>query len=398
MLPLILNPGWPSLQWPWQGVTVTPQPNSPKMIIKGFGSNQAALTHGMGQGLDIFPALSLVNAIPLTTGEIRVRFSTPPLSVSNIGPNDALNLANYTLTGPTTAPLLLATSLVVTDPQSIDLSLSATLPLGTWTITAKNIQTEVGTPLTAPFSASFTVTSIGPTSTVSLGSVSDTPSDIIRKHLNPAIKGPSTDALIAALATGDQTNFNNASSIFDQLFISSASGIYLARRAADFRVQQPVNVGITDDTFRKLAIKTKTKKVVTEAILEILEVFYGSDALRAHAVTTAPELYALNDGDDLQILVDERITVQVIFHDSDFSQIQFARANEVAAAITRALRVQGTKAFAIPFVDPSQGTGARVKIFSGSLGLSSFLRITGGKAQNALLFPTQLSSVYLVTF
>jgi len=273
---------------------------TPEMIIKGFGPNSLVLTQGMGGGLDIAPVLNVVNAIQLTTGEIRVRFSTAPLSVSSLGVHDALNIANYVLSGPATAPLILAISNVDSDPQSVDLSIASPLPLGTWTVTAANIQTESGTSLTAPFAASFTVTSIGPTSTVSLGSVTDSPSDIIRKHLNPAIKGLNTDALIAALATGDQTNFNNASTIFDQLFITSASGIYLARRAADFRVQQPVNVGITDDVFRKLAIKTKTKKVVMEAILEILEIFYGSDAMRAHAVSTAAELYSFNDGDDLQ--------------------------------------------------------------------------------------------------
>jgi len=372
----------------------------PEIIIGGLGPAGDMIAEGLGGStITPSPVLSLVNAIPQTNGELRAIFTNPPLASSSIGVHDALNVANYVLTGPSAAPQILAATIVDFDLKSIDLALAAPLSLGTWTLTAStNITSPSGNPITAPFSASFVISTIGPTATVNLGSVSDEPEDIIRKHLNPAIKGLATDSLIAALATGDRTNFTNAASIFDQLFISSASGIYLDRKTADFRIQKPVNVGITDDLYRRFAIKTKNKKVVLESLLEILEVFYGPDALRAHVSTEATETFPLSDGDDLQILVDERVPVQVIFRDSDFSQIPFAKANEVAAAITRALRSQGTRAYAISFVDPLLGGGARVKMYSGTLGLGSFLRVTGGRAQDFLLFPTQLISVYTTSF
>ncbi len=369
----------------------------PSIVVKGFAPGGSPNTGGMGGILTPTPVLMLVNVVPFTTGEVRARFSIPPLAASSIGVNDALNIANYTLTGPTTA-VIIGASVVDTDLNSIDLSIKSPLALGTWTLTVANIQNPTGITLTAPFSITFQVTSVGPTATVNLGAVTDSPEDIIRRHFSPAMKGKAWDSVIAGLATGDKSNFDNAASIFDQLFMSSASGIYLDRRTADFGIQRPQNVGIVDDLYRKFAIKTKTKQLVIEAMLEILEVFYGPDALRANTTTTLTEPFTLNDGDDLQLLIDEQIPVQVIFRDRDFGQTPFAKAIEVAAAITRACRAQGTRAYAIPFVDPVQGGSNRVKLYSGKLGLGSFLRVTGGKAQDFLSFPTQINSVYTVVF
>lgn len=214
------------------------------------------------------------------------------------------------------------------------------------------------------------------------------PAEIIRRHLNGGMKGPFWDAIIAALAAGDQINWDNARAAFDQLFMSTASDFYLDRKAGDYGVVRPSDVGMSDDLFRKFAISTTATKLTLHSLNAILEVFYGSDALRAHC-TTQGITFALTDGSDLWLLFDEKDVVHVVFHTADFNNIAQASALEIAAVITRACRLAGLKSFAVQFSDPVTGN-AEVRIYSASLGLGSSVRVTAGTAQNQLKFPTVL--------
>lgn len=224
---------------------------------------------------------------------------------------------------------------------------------------------------------------------LSLGAINDDEEDLLRKYLSPALKGPGWDALIAALATGDSYRNVTAQSAFDQLFKSTASGVFLDRRAADDGLARPANIGISDDVFRKLAIQTTARKLVIEVILESLEAYYGSETTRAFSTSSIAEPYALVDGDSLLVQTDNGKIITVSFSADDFALIGAALAIEVSTVITRELRIVGSTAYAVPFKDPEQGT-TFVRIFSGALGLTGSVRILGGSSQNALLFQTQV--------
>jgi hypothetical protein len=146
-----------------------------------------------------------------------------------------------------------------------------------------------------------------------------------------------------------------------------------------------------DELFRQLAIKTSTAKLTPEVLLEIMEVFYGADAVRASVSTELTEPFTLADGDTLGLLMDERDVVTVRFRESDFGQITQAKADEVAAVITRDLRRHRNTGFAVSVKDPITGLN-KVRIYSGSLGLSSSVRVTGGRGQLGLQFPTRLTT------
>jgi hypothetical protein len=221
------------------------------------------------------------------------------------------------------------------------------------------------------------------------GAQNDSLVDVVRKFLNPTLKGRGWDSMVAAIAAGDQIVRDNAVAAFDQMFLVSASGEYLERRASDEGVQDPPDVNMSDDLFRQLAIVQKTKKLTQESILEVLEVFYGIDAVRGSLTTTTDEPFALVDGDTLDVLLDEKLTVTVNFAASHFTQIGAALAVEVAAEITRAFLRSGSQAFAATVVDPATAL-QQVRIYSGARGLSSSVRIVGGSAQTKLLFPTSL--------
>ncbi len=339
--------------------------------------------------------LSIQTVTSINRGRtVRVRFTNEPKQISTSASDDGLNVANYTLTGPGFANITNCTT-VGGDTQSIDLHLASPLFGGEWLLTIANIKSSTGVLCVAPLSGFFTVIA---NSQLAINSGVEDSEKIIRKHLNPALAGENWTALIAALSVGDEHNFNNAKLAFDQLYKTSASGRFLDRLAANDGIARPANVGLTDEIFRQYAIKLSNKKVVNQSVLEMLEVFYGTESTRAHATTDLYEPFVLADGDDLNITIDGFLKYKVVFKSSDFLNIAQARAVEVASAITRTFLLNGSKAFAVPFTD-YQGL-TKVRIYSPSLGLKGSVQIRGsggGKAQNSLGFETRLGDVYTGT-
>jgi len=323
-------------------------------------------------------------------GTVRVKYSSAPKAISSVGVNDALNPVNYVLSGPG-AYSIVSIQPVSGDPLSFDIILASSLTVGTWTVQVSNVQTTASNPLTAPTAAQFQVISSASLMPLSGGAEDDDPETIIRKHLSPALRGPTWDALIKALSVGDDINWTNARAAFDQLYLSTASGSYLERKAGDQGLIKPLNVGMDDELFRKLAIKTSANKVVHEAIREILEVYFGQDSLRAFVEADLDEKYNLSGSVDLTWTLDEKETFSHTFVGSEFGSVSAAKAIEVAFALTKVMRDAGSRGFAAVYQSPLTG-GNRVRIYSGSLGLGSFVRVTGGSAQNVLQFPTLIGT------
>lgn len=323
-----------------------------------------------------------------TARSVRVFFSNVPEASNPALSSDALNPANYTLAGPGSWSIT-GVAPVSGIPEAFDLQLANPLNLGTWTLTVANVQDVDTAPLTAPFGTTFLVTVLYATPSLAGGATNDSAESVIRKHFSGAMKGENWDAVISALATGDETNWANAQSAFDQLFISTASGPWLEKRANDEGIQKPVNVGMADQLFREFVIRLSTGKVVHESIREILEVFYGRDSTRAFVEASIDEPYDMTGLPDLQWTLDEKQKFSIVFQRDQFNVVAIATAVEVAAALTELMQQLGSDGFAIPFTSPQTG-GNRIRIYSGSLGLGSFARVTGGMAQNLFQFPKLL--------
>src|ERR1035437_370179 len=165
------------------------------------------------------------------------------------------------------------------------------------------------------------------------GAEADDAESVLTRHWPVAIDGVNARGLIAAIAAGDATNFLNARLIGDQLHRSTASGIYLDRRMADYGLQRPTNVGLSDSVFRQLGLAMTNRKQVVGALLDVLDAYYGQDSLRAHATSGVGEPFALADGWTLTLTIDGRLNVTVPFKTSDFTNIGAATAMEVAAVI-----------------------------------------------------------------
>ena len=340
--------------------------------------------------MPLFPGsgFALEQVRQISVAALRVRYTQDPRALDPTHSDDGLNPNNYDLSGPD-ENFVVGVSSVDGDLQSLDLYLAAPLSVGSWTISVENVVEDTSESLMDPTTLGFEVTFTMTSDPLGHGAVNEEQENVLRKFLNPALKGQGWTSMIAALAVGDQQNADNARLAFDQLFLSTAGGAYLDRRASDEGIHRPKGVNMSDDLFRQLALTQKNGKLTQKALLDVLEIFYGRDATRASSDTAEAEFYGLQDGDDLAILFEERNTVTVMFERSHFTRIGVATAEEVAAAITRACRDAGNAGFAVSFADSISGEN-KVRIYSGTLGLTSSVRITGGRGNLALLFPTPL--------
>ena len=219
------------------------------------------------------------------------------------------------------------------------------------------------------------------------GAKNDLPAQVIRKHMPSALKGKVWDALIEAIASGDSGNWENAQKAFKQLFLSTASGKYLDRLAGDNGVSRPPVLGLGDDPYRELAIKTTAEKLTQESYYNVLEVFYGSGSVRAW-IESSSAPWNLVNGDTLFVSLDGTRVPDVVFRSEDFQYIAHATAREVAAVLTRHFQLHKVSGYASEEI----GENGRpvVRIYSGSRGLASSVQILGGSAQTRFNFDTRL--------
>lgn len=221
------------------------------------------------------------------------------------------------------------------------------------------------------------------------GAEQQTAYSVLRQHLVSAISGPNTDALLYALAGSDEKNWENAVKAFRQLFLSSAEGEYLKTRCSDYGITVSESLGMSDELLQQLAVAIKTQQLTQHSILRILEIFFGVDTVRAFCETTLAEPFNLSEQLDLVWKLDSSAEFTVSFRSEDFSSITSATALEVATVLTKNMSDSGSDGYATPYTDQYGQT--KVRIYSGSLGLSSSVEVLGGTAQPFLGFDTPIN-------
>lgn len=324
-------------------------------------------------------------AVHLPTKQIRVSF---PVGVVPTLSGPGLIPSNYIITGPLN-PTVYAVS--VSGPYLL-LNVSDHTPGASYTVAipANGIfyNSTSALPVTLGYIA---VKSAFNSGGAVEGLENDDAYQVLKKVFNPTytyLGQKNWDALLWAISYGDQSNWDNSKKAFNQLFTSSASGVYLDRLGRDHGVQKPKYLGLSDYNYRNLIIKNYTNKLTEISVNDILEVFYGEDSLKANIISTS-EPYALSDGDNLILKLNNKDLINIYFSTDDFSSIGSAKAIEVAAVITKQMRDLGILGYAVQYVDVNGNK--KIKIYSSALGLSSRIEVLGGKAQNALKFPTELN-------
>lgn len=331
-------------------------------------------------------AFSVLDAVQSGPSSVQVTFSDAPQATDPSGTNDSLNPDNYSLSGPT---LNAVQSVAYLGSDTVELTLYYPLQIGFWTVTAANVKSGSGASLVNPKSWTFYVSSFLAAESPSLGAVNDSGFDILRKFMNPALKGPNWTDLLSALSVGEKFNYDNIRAAYDQLNICSASEGYLVQRASDQGISKPLGVGLSDTLFREYALTLRNERLTEKALLDIAEVFYGVDSIHASLVAGFNEPYDIANGADLDFLVDGLYSAKVIFDSSRFGIPHQAKALELAVQCNEYFDVQGVGAYAIGAKDPQTGLTS-LKVYSKGIGLRSSLECTGGKAQNQLHFDTFL--------
>ena len=205
----------------------------------------------------------------------------------------------------------------------------------------------------------------------------------LRKYLNSAIRGPKSDALLEAIAVPLSVLENNSESVNNMIYLVTAEDQYLDQLMASKGFSRPENVGLSDEIFRAIGIEAGNRKQVRSLINSLLKIIFGDEFVSATIDSNFSETYALEDGDTLRVSFDDGEPVDIVFKSTQFQNIAFATAQEVADAITKEIRRLG-KTGASTVID--DGTDQYVRLISQTAGPSSTVKVLGGKAQNVLRF------------
>jgi hypothetical protein len=313
---------------------------------------------------------------------LRVEYSDIPKASNDTSAIDALNPSNYLISGPGSNAIALIAP-VSAQSNQIDIFLSNNLAAGSiWTVRVSNVQDVLGDVVVTN---TFTVIgAVFNTNPITGGAQDQTAEQFLRRNLNPALKGSTWNALLAAIGSSEQKNWDNAKYAFDQLYASTASGEYLKERGSDYGVVLPYNVSFTEEDFRRYINLIINRQLTIPALNEMLSLFYGIDGTHATSISENAEPYNITDGSLLYLKVDGQFDATILFTNSYFTDNTKATALEISAAIDEQLQVLNIQAYAIPFLNNNGET--YVKLISKTAGLGSKLQVLGGQAQNILSF------------
>lgn len=188
--------------------------------------------------------------------------------------------------------------------------------------------------------------------------------------------------LLDAISAGDTLVLDMLSSARDQLFLNTATGLYLTNLANYYGFAVAPNSGLDSNGFRAVAIPaTWSPKQSIPTINIIAELFYTAAVLHPSVESAALDPYALIDGDTL--IFDTDIgSFTVVFDAAKFSDLGNISASEVISTI---IGQSGGLVSGQLVVDRVTGR-SKVKIISKSFGSSAKIRCRGGSAQNVLKF------------
>jgi hypothetical protein len=205
--------------------------------------------------------------------------------------------------------------------------------------------------------------------------------DLMPAHFNTRTN-PNWKALVTAIGESDQNIVDLITEVKKQFFIKTAYRPYLDNLAANDGVSRPKGVGMDDPTFKQfIPVMSYQPKQVKLIIDQLLNIFFAKETTTAFIESGVAAPYNIQDDWELEYKVDGVFDEFVYFRAADFTDINAATAQEIAAAINR----QSKYSFAEDYYD-SIVKGHFVKIFSNTIGSKGSIQIVGGRSNIALQF------------
>lgn len=252
-------------------------------------------------------------------------------------------------------------------------TVSQTMPSGTGTVTIDSTVTAYGVPAT-PGSVTFRVTPVvtlaAPAPDAALAPT--TAYSVLRQSTPRTFGGKEWESLLWVLAAGDQKNYDNAKAAFEQAFLHTATSQYLDQRGAERGILR-LDTFMSDERFRAFIEALDLERVNEHSIWKLLEVLYGSRMTRACAISDG-EAYPLLGGESFLFTMDGNKTFTLALSAADWTKPGAVPADEVAAAINRAMRAVNYKGWAETVVLP---TGTELRVYSERLGFSGSVVVSG---------------------
>lgn len=212
-----------------------------------------------------------------------------------------------------------------------------------------------------------------------------TATDNIHNALNPYFNtrvNPNWKRIVEAIGESDQDIADLIVQVRKQFFVSTATRPYLDRLAANYKVSRPKVVGMDDATLRRyVPILTYQPKQVKSVIDQLLDVFFFRESTTSFVQTYNHSPYKMEDGWELEYVVDNGQSERVIFFSSNVNDISNVSASEVAAEINS----QAQYSFAVVFNDKVTGK-EYVRVFTNSIGAKGSIMVTGGRANISFQF------------
>lgn len=189
-------------------------------------------------------------------------------------------------------------------------------------------------------------------------------------------------AIIEAIGQQDQQTLDLIEGVREQFFIKTASRPYIDRLGTANLIQRPRFVGMEDTEFRRfIPIMSYQPKQVKLVLDSLLDLFFFQESTTSFISSAQNQPFTLQDGWQLEYLVDASFKETIEFKAEEFTDISNASANELVAAINR----QATRSFAIAFED-SLTKLINIRIFTNTIGSKGSIQITGGRANIGLQF------------
>lgn len=205
--------------------------------------------------------------------------------------------------------------------------------------------------------------------------------DLLPSHFNTQ-NNPNWKAVLEAIGGVDQQTADLVAEVRKQFFVKTASRPYLDRLAANNKIARPHLVGMDDTSFREyipvLSYKPKQVKLIID---QLLDIFFFKESTTAFVTSQSSQPFSIQDGWELEYLVDESYSERIKFSASDFTSIASASADEVVAAINR----QSKYSYATSYYD-SISKQTYIKLFTNTIGSKGSLRISGGRANISFKF------------
>lgn len=150
---------------------------------------------------------------------------------------------------------------------------------------------------------------------------------------------PIINALLQAWAQSDEDLVTQIDNSKDQLFVPTANGSWLDRRASDLGVPRPTSLGISDTDFQKLIPNLSLKaKQIRSIFYDTMDVFWGPLFSRANLTSGNFAPFNVSPGDILQVEFDGQVTESVRVFTTDIVTPGAATADEVVALLGRLKR------------------------------------------------------------